>query len=103
MGPLRTFMARGASVHLEVHPILHWYILARCSCHIAIHLQLTDPLHYEIWKYYQSTSKARIKVLQNLIVQCVGVRGRLTALRAELFCCLDRWQNSWQGPLALAK
>ena len=26
------------------------------------------PSHYEIWKYYQSTSKARVKVPQNLMV-----------------------------------
>ena len=30
--------------------------------------ELREVLHYEICKYYQSTSKARLKVLQSLIV-----------------------------------
>ena len=29
---------------------------------------VNSALHYEIWKYYQSTSKAHASVLQNLVV-----------------------------------
>ena len=39
---------------------------AHCCCSTIV----TLSMHYEIWKYCQSTSKVHASVLQNLRVQC---------------------------------
>ena len=41
-------------------------------CSTSSHMNLCT-VHYEIWKYYQSTSKAHAKVLQHLKVPCPQV------------------------------
>ena len=43
-------------------------------------------LHHEICKYYQSTSKVRVKVLQNLVVPCKGQAGGLRTGTGSACC-----------------
>ena len=58
--------------------------------------------HYEIWMYYESTSKARAKVLRNLIVlrQLSRFVGRV---QDDLICLPQRVANSLGslGPIVL--
>lgn len=45
--------------------------LSACLCYSTLHWQCLTALvllHHELWRYYQSTSKVRLVVMQNLVV-----------------------------------